>query len=319
MQADKITAEESVRRAIYASAPEKKAEFDDLWHRYNPVVDMAEDKIGFTLEAGAFGLVVFEHKTMCQIWLLGFAAQASLSIYSPYLLLSEGAQLPFSADVVSEEKDIAPLSDFVKQIFSKIEELRGLNYKSDFIWPDGIPAPEEGKPKDINDSMAFDLLCIAAAYCFLHEINHVFLSKTNQGMSKQQEEHACDCFAREFLLGSINEYSASSGYDLDFLKSKRSMAIALASVLLFVITPEERWAVSEYHPPIVDRIRALANYSDLPKNDRCWVYLSCLLLSIMTYRGINAGQSHVNSQKEYCLYLLASVESHLTIRSSRRP
>lgn len=319
MQAEEITAEESVRRVIYASAPEKNAEFDDIWNQYNPVVDMAEDKVGFTLEAGAFGLVVFEHKTMCQIWLLGFAAQASFHIYSPYLWLSEGAHFPFSADVVSGEDAIIPLRDFVSQVFSKIEELRDSNSQSEFVWPAGIPSPEQGKPKDINGSVVFDLLCMAAAYCFLHEINHVILSASNHGMNKKQEEHACDGFARDFLLGSINEYSQSSGYDIGLLKTKRSMAIAIASVLLFVITPEERWADSEDHPPVVDRIKALAEYSDLPKNDPCWIYLSCLILSVMAYRGINAGQCHINSQKEYCLHLLASVDSHLTVRSTGRP
>jgi hypothetical protein len=100
-------AENAVKIVICASAPEREAELSRMWDEHQPNVNQVDDRNGFTLEAGSFGLVLFDHKTMCQIWLLGFAAQHSFNLYLPYLILSQATGLPFSpADTATEQEAI---------------------------------------------------------------------------------------------------------------------------------------------------------------------------------------------------------------------
>ena len=85
---NEVTTEEAVKRLILGAAPEREDDFLSLWNQYAPQIEFIEDKEGFSLEAGAFGLVLFNHKSMAQIWLLGFAAQYAFHAYLPYMKLS---------------------------------------------------------------------------------------------------------------------------------------------------------------------------------------------------------------------------------------
>lgn len=305
-------AEYAVKTVVIASAPEREAELLRLWEEYQPQVNQVDDKHGFTLEAGSFGLLLFNHKTMCQIWLLGFAAQQSFNLYLPYLLLSQVTGIPFSPDDTSDDNEGLDINRKISNLFDSIDALKEVEKIEDFEWPADVPRPEEGKPKDVNGSMVFDLLCMAAAYCFLHELKHVQLSKVGEIIDQIVEEHECDKYARDFLFEKIESYSTDTGYDLGLLKNKRGMAIALASVLLLTITPERCWSGSLSHPSIVSRIQELVNNIGLSDNDCFWLYLSSLLLSKIKNKGISVDSVIVKTQREYCLILLGAIDSHLT-------
>lgn len=309
-------AENAVKIVICGSAPEREAELHQMWEEHQPAVNQTDDKNGFTLEAGSFGLVLFDHKTMCQIWLLGFAAQHSFNLYIPYLILSQVTGLSFSpADTVTEQESI-DIHKEISNLYKAIKDLNEANSVDGITWPPGIPKPDDGKPSDVNGSMAFDLLCMASAYCFLHELRHVQLRNLGSELNPIQEEHECDKYARDFLLEKIEEYARQSGYDLTLLKNKRGMAIALASILLLVVTPESHWQGSASHPSVVSRIQELVNATGVSDNDYFWSYLACLLLSVISCKIISIDPAIVKTQREYCLILLGAIDSHPTSRST---
>jgi hypothetical protein len=76
-----LVAPTAVKQLILAAAPERQAEFEEIWREYSPEFSLAEDRLGFNLEAGPFGLVLFTSRTMLQIWFLGHAAWKALHAY----------------------------------------------------------------------------------------------------------------------------------------------------------------------------------------------------------------------------------------------
>jgi hypothetical protein len=306
-------AENAVKIVICASAPEREAELSQMWDEHQPNVNQVDDKNGFTLEAGSFGLVLFDHKTMCQIWLLGFAAQHSFNLYLPYLILSQATGLSFSPADTATEQEAIDIQNEISALYVAIINLKEAENIDSVTWPSSISRPDDGKPSDVNGSMVFDLLCMASAYCFLHELRHVQLRNLGNNLDPIQEEHECDKYARDFLLEKIEDYAQQSGYDLTLLKNKRGMAIALASILLLVVTPESHWEGSTTHPSVVSRIQELVNAIGVSDNDYFWSYLACLLLSVISSKGISIDSVIVKTQREYCLILLGAINSHLTL------
>jgi len=291
----------AVKSVILASAPERNVELLKMWEDFQPNFQMANDKPGFTLEAGSFGLIIFDHKTMCQIWLLGFSAQHTFNLYLTDLYFYQATQLLFSPTQIFTNEVEAK----VTEVYGLIEELREHESIDSFEWPSNIPSPYNGKPQDVNGSMVFDLLCIASAYCFLHEFRHVQIRKSEISLDIHDEEYQCDKFARDFLISQIGEYAENSGYDTNTLKNKRLMAIALAAVLLFVITPEDLWDGSETHPPVANRIEELTKNVTIGDNDYFWAYLSSLLLSLLLTKKKSIPSTQIYSQRNYCMNLLS--------------
>ena len=50
---------ETIKRLILAAAPEREKEFGSVWDEFSPQIEFIEDREGFSLEAGAFGLILF--------------------------------------------------------------------------------------------------------------------------------------------------------------------------------------------------------------------------------------------------------------------
>jgi hypothetical protein len=119
-----------------------------------------------------------------------------------------------------------------------IEELRTSLGEADFVWPETIPDPQDGRPEEPERALVFDLTCVAATYISLHELKHVvFQSEGNASTDPWEEECACDAFAQEMILGKIKIYSEQSGFPDANLKEKRAMGIAFALIFILFITP----------------------------------------------------------------------------------
>jgi Peptidase U49 len=159
--------------------------------------------------------------------------------------------------------------------------------------------------------MVFDLLCMGAAYCFLHEIKHVMFKSSISAIEPHDEEMQCDAFAREFLLGNIAAYSQESGYDIEAIKTKRAMSIGLTSLLLMVLTPNNQWFGTNSHPPIVDRITALIKYLELSEGNYFWSYLSCIILLVMERSTVAFTYPAISSQKEFCMFLMEKLNESI--------
>ena len=132
-----------------------------------------------------------------------------------------------------------------------------------------------------DELAAFDLVCLATAYVFLHELRHVkFLSDGDYPADRREEEIACDVWARSFLTDKVGIYAQSVGQSFTRVLDKRSMGIALGAMILHEITPESaRWGTAEY-PPITTRIQAMISGSPLAKDSHYWLFTACLLVGI---------------------------------------
>ncbi|WP_072688637.1 phage exclusion protein Lit family protein [Acinetobacter baumannii] len=301
---DNYYTKEVVKKLILAAAPEREEELKKLWELYSPQIELIDDKQGFCLEAGAFELVLFNHKSMAQLWILGFSAQFAFHAYSPYLIYLISSKLPIVSEVFQQDNLTVHVSNKAKILLHSTVKLNEIQSIEAFDWPIEVPEPSEGKPQDINGSMVFDLLCIGAAYCFLHEIKHVIFKKTGEEIDIHEEEFACDAFAREFLLEEIGIYSQQTDFNIENLTMKRAMSISLTSLLLLIITPHSKWGGSQSHPSIIERILSLIDYLDLPDDNYFWLYLSCIIILVLEHYNINFSLPVINSQKKLCKSLL---------------
>ena len=297
--------QQAVERLILASAPEREQTLQELWDRYSPKFSLTEDKPGFSLEGGPFGLVLFTHRTMLQIWLLGFAAWRALHSYGGLLVLIDLTTKELDTDLLYTLSGQSEADDRFDGLVKKIRDLGQVDEVSHFRWPDEVPHPDSGKPEDVEGSAIFDLVCLATTYTFLHEVQHVkFLQDGTAPSEPTLEELECDRFARAIFLDSIETYSATSGFPAEKVRSKRAIGLALGSFFLLVLTPAELWGGSRSHPPIAQRIRQLADACDLPAHDPFWNYLSCLVLSQLRTENRMPSKIGGASTKELCFGLL---------------
>lgn len=293
-----VDAPDAVKTVILASAPEKENDLQKIWHEYSPAFGLANDKQGFYFEAGAFGMVLFTSRSMSYMWLLGFAAQEALKDYCGVAI---GSVIYGKFDPAYFE--LFPPSKFGEMI-AQIRNISECENEGDFPWPKEIPHPKNGKPTDLTGAMVFDLLCMAAAYSFLHEVEHVRVAQDGTKLDPHDEEFQCDKFAREMLLDGIAEYSKTSGYPEKAVTTKRAISISLASFFMLSITPIEAWGGSRSHPSIASRINALTRSLSLPDNDHFWTYLSCLLIAQLHSKGESLESFPVASTKEFAETLL---------------
>lgn len=300
--------EEAIKRVILETTPERKDELEQLWSEYSPNFILYDDKPGFSMET-VFGSVLFTNRTMQAVWILGFAAWKAFYCFAVPLLLLQTANQNFSVKAFNEFPDQSEAESLFANLINSMKELVNINRLDEFRWPSNIPKPYNGKPEDKEGSVIFDLTCMATAYIFLHEIQHLkFRQEGKIDLDSDDEEILCDEFARKMLLDDLDRYSKDSGYPLEKLKTKRAMSIALASFLLLVITPKQNWEGTRSHPSITHRIEKLTRSLLLPENDKFWIYLSCLTLAYLRYERCLLLEISFSSQKALCLKLIDQLE-----------
>jgi|GEM_PF-670740 len=302
-------ANEEIKGLFLGSAPERREEFERIWDKYSPQIIRIDDRPGFLVDGGPFGIIRFTHRTMLQLWILGFAAQQSYIQYSWPLVMSGcmGKCYPAAMNEVTDDREYCHLIEHVQNL-NEIESL------SEFQWPSNVPYPD-GKPSAVLEQMTFDLLCMSAAYIFLHEVNHVRIKQENICTNNcHDEEYLCDQYARGILLDQIESYSVKSGYSLIWLKTKRAMSLGLASFWLLVLTPKTIWGGSQSHPSIMKRIKSFTDFLELPDNDHFWAYFASLVFSHLRYEKIVPDAFNFTTLKELCLTLVGYIEKETQFR-----
>ncbi|CAI8817139.1 phage exclusion protein Lit family protein [Methylococcus capsulatus] len=281
MGAAMVEAGVAVKALLQGAAPERKQEIEDLWNRYTPKVCVVEDARGVNISAGN-GRIQFDHKTLEAIWLLGFNGWRSIETYSPAIILA-GITGGALEDILRADDELAA---FEMDYRSRANSARSIIEEQSSIhvtWPQDVPRPESERNALNNhqEMAAFDLVCLATAYVFLHELRHVkFLSDGDCPTDRREEEIACDVWARSFLTDKVGSYAQSVGQAFSRVLDKRSMGIALGAMILHEITPESaRWGTAEY-PPITVRIQAMISGSTLAKESHFWLFTACLLVGI---------------------------------------
>ncbi|MEX0805197.1 MAG: phage exclusion protein Lit family protein [Candidatus Binatia bacterium] len=224
---------QAVRDLCAEAAPERRGELEALWAKYAPQIAHKNDKEGFEIGGGGWGLIPFTPRTMGQVWILGFAAWKALEAYCPHVLLCR----EIVASKIADAPDQAEADRVFEDALAKAEELRRIDSIEAFTWPSHIPEPVATPPKAMTDRAAIDLIKVAAAYVFLHELCHVMFSIDGDGpQDSHAEEIACDRFARDFLIKRIPDYSAASGDPREGVLNKRLMGLALGGFIVLHVT-----------------------------------------------------------------------------------
>ena len=278
--------------------PERKAEFSQLLENYSPHFHLSDDRPGFFLEAGAFGIVQFTHRTMLKLALLGHASKLGLHCYAGLLVILNTQNEPLRRSELEAIPGQAEAQNLYNQCIEAIYELSAIERLDDFTWPEWAPSPYTGRPTDNEDALAYDLSLIATAYTFLHEIQHVKFSGGECERPQQvEEEKKCDEFARMYITEKIDIYAKQSGWPAEKIFQKRGMGIVLASILLFVITPPESRVGGDSHPSVSSRLvdNQITGYVD--ENSNYWLYTASLLASQLAYEGSLPDEMSFNS---YC-------------------
>jgi hypothetical protein len=146
-------------------------------------------------------------------------------------------------------------------------------------WPEDVPPPGT-ETFSIPDKAAYDLICIATAYFFLHEVKHVaFAQDEDRPKSPIAEEMACDRFAKDFLLSDAPAFARMIEKPTGEVLAKRLAGIAIAVFVMPEITPPDLWSGSETHPPIAKRLKEIFDGTALSPTEYPWNIGASLLLA----------------------------------------
>jgi hypothetical protein len=245
---------QAIDRLIVAAAPERRADLDPFWSRYRPQFVLGADRPGFVMEANPFGAVIFTNKALLQLWLLGFAAWRAVEAYSTIIRVCAGSQILFDPPSVAELPGQRELDAQFDRLLASAAELGKARDDKTFHWPEDVPQPGTENFASIYDKAAHDLVCIATAYFFLHELKHLaFAQDLNAPNDPLVEELACDRFARDFLLDMVPAFAAGIGKSTEEVLAKRVAALSLAAFVLLDLTPLQRWNTSRTHPAMAER------------------------------------------------------------------
>lgn len=227
--------------------------------------------------------VAWTHKTVAHDWLLAFSGWKVFDAYSPLIITAkmttgELTQELFAADnALNEAEQVFDEVNYCARLAREVESF------DDVPWPESIPQITDDRESmaTVAEKVAFDLACISVAATFLHELRHVqFWNDQNAPPDPQEEERACDCFSRSFLLDRVADYSISTGTNAELVASKRIMGLATAAYTIGEATPKGLAAsISDTHPPPPERFRALVLDATAPGDADCWTYTASLLLA----------------------------------------
>ncbi|MDV6344065.1 phage exclusion protein Lit family protein [Nitrosomonas sp. Is37] len=303
---------QELQKLFEGVVPERLDEVLDLVETHSAKFRRIGDKVGFNLDAGAFGAIQFTQRSLEQLWLFGFSGLYALHCYSAVAVLAKCYGLKFDLDEIDGLPDQKEENERFSKIIEIIGELSGVASEHDFTWPQGIPKPENGKPKNIEQAAVFDLILMATAYVFLHELKHViFESEGNAPSNPLEEEMKCDTFASEMMLSQIDKYSILSGYPEDKVRMKRSMGIALGNAFLAVATPKDKIAGTDTHPPVYERWSATLGGITLEENDFYWLYFASLAIALLKYKEINFPSVPVTSYRQLAISAIDALESSI--------
>lgn len=304
-----VNAEEALWRLFAGVIPERNEELKEYLTKYAHHFSRCEDKPGFVMDAGPYGILRFTHRTMRMMWLLGFAAQQTLHVYGGLVFLLMITQQKFTAEILEGISDQDKEINRYNQLIDAVYELSRISKFDDFIWPDWIPIPEDGPPQNDLWASTRDLVLMAGAYVFLHEIKHIIFAddREKRPANVVEEEIECDRFARKLMLGELSKYTEGTGEPIGKVRDKRATSMILAIFFMLVITPKNAWNGTQTHPSIEDRVMVIVEELEIPENGAAWIYLVCVCLAQLQYVGETPEEISFNSYKDLGLALLKRI------------
>lgn len=254
--------QESAKNLLLGCAPEHRAELEKIWNdcdlRFHLVGDRHEG-CEIIFDAGCYRDVRFNHRVVRAFWIAAFAAWEGCRAIAE-------AEDPTQSDLTR----FATLLDLFDEVISA-------DAADEIPMPFGIPEP--GAFADKHDNAPYraagELATIALGWAFLHEVRHI--KHQREGTSApsdnsdpslaRSEELSCDQYATAFLMDQIDVYAKAERAEPQSVRLKRELAIYFA---LFAVTllAKDRWAQSDTHPAVQDRINATVALLGDKKDER---------------------------------------------------
>jgi hypothetical protein len=275
--------EDIIKALMKGATPERSDEIDALWVKYHPKVVVADDGPGITLDATK-DRIKFNPKTMDVFWLIGFSGWRAIECYSPLVVLSELFGKPLT-DLFDDDSDLPEVERNYKERLAAALRLIDERDVNAAPWPHDLPRPSSDRNviADPQYQAAFDLTSLAVAFTFLHEFRHVMLDFDDQRpKDRKEEELQADVWAREFMTVKLGDYATAHGHNYHEVLSKRSMGLALAALILHVITPQHGGNCDYFS--IKTRLTTLLHNTPLSDDDHFWCFAASLLVGIFRQR-----------------------------------
>lgn len=143
-----------------------------------------------------------------------------------------------------------------------------------------LAAVDCGDPQlPVEYAVVKDLALFAIAYVLLHELQHVVFNSGRDGLSRQQEEAACDQFAVDQILGRATTWQPQHAPRIDPAKVmfKRSMGLLVGFSVLHRFTPPELRGEQQDYPSLATRLGVILNAITLPDDHPLWLFATTLV------------------------------------------
>lgn len=305
---------------IRSGAPERATELSEMWETYAPEFIYSGDKPNFVLEAGAYRSLRLTDRTLRLIWMFGYIAWKTLHLYGGLIHVYSAKEAVFDVDEIETDPEHESLNSEIQSLLKKFHDFKATASVADCEWPSLVPAPAHCRPtNDDEETAVYDLVGMAMVYVFLHELKHIqFSSDLMAPPCPIKEELMCDKYARSFLFEKVANYSKTSGDALEKVISKRAMAVALASFLIFELTPTEARYGTDSHPPIGQRIRHVLDFPALKADDNYWLYLGSILITKLRLMGAKPQAFRFNTKKNFCEKVFEVFANHALQPTSGR-
>jgi hypothetical protein len=279
------------------AAPERTDQTRELLNKYDFDVECVQEAKRIRMEvinSRAKPCIRFDAKTIDIFWLICFAGWRAIECYSPVVIYACIFQLPIESVLAAD--DILPNLEYeYKSRLTSAQTLIDAADAATAPWPTDMPRPSANRDAldDVQYKASYDLTCMTVAFILFHELMHViYLHEKNCPADHREEELNCDVWAREYMTAKLAAYAQSNGHDYQEVLRKRSMAFALAALVIHEITPFWEHGGNAQYFSVSDRIQAILDNTPLPDGDYFWLLVASLLLGIYrkAARTINAPQ-----------------------------
>ena len=232
----------------------------------------------FLLQA-SFGSIQVSEKALRLIWLTGYTAWSAVDAYNVRIVWERLTDTAFDPRAWNNYPQQRPLDQRFDRLFQGILDLEAADTLEDFDWPDDVPVPSETlKFSNISQKAVFDLVCMAGAFVFAHELRHALLDRDACRPERLiDEEQECDRWALALILDGVPAFSAATAQDALMVRAKRVLGIIFAQITILVLTPRQLWEETSDYPAVRVRLRAALDAAVDPTPEWFWTTVASML------------------------------------------
>ena len=269
---------------IAGSAPEHRWRLETFWKKYAVRFQEVDGKPGILLNAN-ISRVQYTRKDLQVMWLTGFSLWRSIELFAPAVVLPILTGTPSSSVLMFDDK-LDEIEYQYRERIRAVTTLIGAEELDPARWPPDIPLPTDSRTAlaETQDMLVFDLVMMATAVLFLHELKHVeFHAEHANGTPRPEklaeEELQCDVWARDWFMSGLVNYANKNDHSYQEVYSKRALALLLVCEYLRLADQHSAVFIGNHYPPLAIRIAALSGAVNLPVGDHFWVVAACILLA----------------------------------------